>query len=346
MRPPVRRLVRIALPILLAYLVVCRVVENRRIDRPLPRSQATATPPKLTATSLLDDLRTLSSDAFEGRATDTPGGRKAGDFVAARFRDLGLQSFGGRYDQPFAFDHRSIRALWRRDRPFVKHVDGRNVIGYVTGSARADEFLVLSAHYDHLGARNGEIYHGADDNASGVAGLLAMAAYLRAHRPLHSIVFAAFDAEELGVRGAEAFVDALPFPAPRLRLDINLDMISRSADGRLFVAGTYQYPFLTPVVERAAEHARIPIHLGHDRPMYLSGLIQDWTSGSDHFPFHARGIPFLYFGVEDHSDYHQPTDTFDRIDRSFYLQACEVILDAVLAADAPDAPQIASLPDR
>jgi len=314
-RPPVRRLVRIALPILLAYLVVCRVVENRRIDRPLPRSQATATPPKLTATSLLDDLRTLSSDAFEGRATDTPGGRKAGDFVAARFRDLGLQSFGGRYDQPFAFDHRSIRALWRRDRPFVKHVDGRNVIGYVTGSARADEFLVLSAHYDHLGARNGEIYHGADDNASGVAGLLAMAAYLRAHRPLHSIVFAAFDAEEPphfleNTMGSREWIRRPTVPLDRLDMMICLDVVGHAL-GPPGTPDDVRQTLLALGAERSAGTAAHVHRLSRAEP----GVVVRRADAeiipplSDYEAFWRKEIPFMLLSCARGRFYHTPQDT-------------------------------------
>jgi hypothetical protein len=78
----------------------------------------------------------------------------------------------------------------------------------------------------------------------------------------------------------------------------------------------------------------VPVHLGHDRPTYLTGLIGDWTNASDHGAFHDIGIPFLYFGVEDHEDVHQPTDTSDRIDPRFLAASAETVLTTLLMADA------------
>jgi Zn-dependent M28 family amino/carboxypeptidase len=279
-------------------------------------------------------MQVLASDRFEGRATDSTGGAMAAQLVASRFSGLGLRPFGTRFEEPFSFTHRSIRALWRRDRPFVKtFTRARNVVGHVPGTAAPPRFIVVSAHFDHLGVIDGCIYHGADDNASGTAALLAIAAYVRAHPLQHSIVFAAFDAEELGRRGSQAFVAHLPFPRERLSLDINIDMIGRADDGRLFVAGLQQTPALGPIVEQAARLSVVPVHVGHDRPMYLTGLIGDWTHLSDQGSFYDAGVPFLYFGVEDHADMHRSTDTADRIDRSFYIASAETILQALIVAD-------------
>jgi Zn-dependent M28 family amino/carboxypeptidase len=319
----------------LLTLVIGRVVETRRLAVALP--QATAAAPgaqRLDAERMLLDLQILASDRFQGRATDTPGGAMAAQLIATRFSELGLKRFGEGFEQPFSFTHRSIRALWRRNRPFVKTFnDAKNVVGYVPGTASPSDFIVVSAHYDHLGVVSGEIYHGADDNASGTAALLALAAYVK-DRPLrHSVVFAAFDAEELGLRGSRAFVQALPFPRERLRLNINIDMVGRNDDGRLFVSGVRYTPALEPVAKAAAGQSSVPVHVGHDRPTYLTGLIDDWTAASDHGSFHDAGVPFLYFGVEDHADVHRPTDTADRIDPAFYSNAADTVLAALLAAD-------------
>ena len=316
-----------------------RIVETRRIDRPLaePRSAAAdsaPSAPRLDAAALLADVETLASPAYEGRRADTDGGRRARAFVVERFEQLGLLPAVPGYLQPFSFTHRSIRALWRRDRPFVlEFKDAANVLGLVRGTEEPDRFLVVSAHYDHLGIRKGDLYPGADDNASGVAALLAFAAYFDAHPPEHSILFAAFDAEEQGCRGSEAFAAAPPLPLDRLILDVNMDMIARSAPGRLFVAGTEQHPGFLPLLRDAAASSHVALHAGHDRPIWRTGLVDDWTTGSDHGPFFERGLPFLYFGVEDHEGYHAPGDTFDRIDRDFFTGAAETILDVVLALD-------------
>lgn len=284
---------------------------------------------------MLRDLQVLASPRFQGRATDTPGGMMAAQVVTSRFTDLGLAPFGSGFEQPFTFEHTSIRALWRRNRPFRKTFTlARNVAGYVRGTAHPDDFIVVSAHFDHLGVIGGTLYPGADDNASGTAALLDVARWVAAHPLQHSVAFVAFDAEELGLAGSRAFVEGFPMPREHLRLNLNIDMIGRSDDGRLFVAGPRYTPALFPVVEAAARTSAVPVHVGHDRPMWMTGFIPDWTGLSDHSSFHDIGVPFLYFGVEDHADVHQPTDTADRIDARFFAASAETALSALLAADA------------
>ncbi|MEQ1911766.1 MAG: M28 family peptidase [Vicinamibacterales bacterium] len=329
-----RRLRLTVVFVVVAGLGIGRFVESRRLDVRLPADPGARHEARLDAERMLLDLRILASDRFGGRATDTPGGTLASQLVATRFTELGLERFGGAYEQPFSFVHRSIRALWWRNRPFTRtFTEARNVVGYVKGTSTPDDFILVSAHFDHLGTFGGQIYHGADDNASGAGALLAMAAYVKTHPPSHSVIFAAFDAEELGLRGSQAFVRLMPIPRERLLLDINVDMIGRSDDGRLFVSGVQANPALRPIVEAAALTSTVPVHLGHDRPMYLTGLIANWTSLSDHSSFHDVGVPFLYFGVEDHADMHEPTDIADRIDAAFYTASAETVLSALLEAD-------------
>jgi hypothetical protein len=332
-----RRYRLVAAAAVVAALGVGRVIETRRLAVALPRDASPAPRPvRLDSERMLLDLRILASTRFQGRATDTPGGALAAQMIATRFAELGLLRFNDGYEQPFSFVHRSIRALWRRNRPFTRvYQNARNVIGYVAGTSSPDHFIIVSAHFDHLGVIDGTVYPGADDNASGTAALLAIAGYVQAHPPSHSVVFAAFDAEELGLRGSRAFVEQLPFPRERLRLDINIDEIGRSDDGRLFAAGVAHTPALRSIVEAAARTSSVPVHLGHDRPGVLTGLIPDWTGASDHGSFHDAGVPFLYFGVEDHDDVHEPSDVADRIAPAFYTASAETVLSALLAADRP-----------
>ncbi|NBC01846.1 MAG: M28 family peptidase, partial [Bacteroidetes bacterium] len=140
------------------------------------------------------------------------------------------------------------------------------------------------------------------------------------------------DAEEHGLRGARAFMADLPVERGQLRLNVNMDMISRSPANELYAAGTHPYPRLRPVLE--AVGARHDVHLlfGHDQPDHPEQA--DWTLASDHAPFHEAGIPFVYFGVEDHPGYHAPSDTFDRITPDFFVQAAALVLDALQALDA------------
>ncbi|MGH7702386.1 MAG: M28 family peptidase [Gemmatimonadales bacterium] len=322
-----------ALLVVWVYVAVVTRIERDRLAPPLPGGGPPGS--ALDQPAILDDLRSLSSPVFEGRRTGTPGGLKARAYVTERFRAAGLDSLNGSFLQPFSFVHRSIRALWHRDRPFqMTFSDAANVIGYLPGASNGGPCLVLSAHYDHLGVRDGSVYPGADDNASGVAALLGVARYLKLHPPNHCIVFAAFDAEELGLRGSRRFVERPAIPLDRVAFNLNLDMISRSEDSSLVAAGTLQQPALHPYLVEVAARTPVKLRLGHDRPWYRAGLVPDWTESSDHAPFHDRGIPYLYLGVENHPDYHRPTDTFERVDQGFYLQVAELILDLTQVLDA------------
>ena len=186
---------------------------------------------RVDAARLVADVEALSAPAMEGRRTGTPGNQRAQSFILARFRDLGLKPIGPRYEQPFSFEQRGGGAL-----------TATNLAGMVRGTARPDEFLLLTAHYDHLGVRNGALHPGADDNASGVAALLQAAAYVAAHPLSHTVVFVAFDGEEQGLKGAAHFVAKPPIDLKRIRLMINLDMVSRNDASTIFASGTCTIP--------------------------------------------------------------------------------------------------------
>lgn len=330
-----RRLVAVAIVLgLVAYVGIAGRMEEARIAVPLA-SAATAPPPALDTPLLMEDVRTLSSPEFEGRRTGTEGSRKAQAYLQRRFEALGLTPFGASYAQPFSFTHTSVRGLFLPGRPFkTNYPSAVNLAAYIKGSSNPGRYLVVSAHYDHLGVRNGTLYPGADDNASGVAAMLAIAAHFRQHPPRNTIVFAAFDAEEIGLAGSKAFLDALPFPRERLALNLNLDMVSRSASSEIFAAGTSYTPALKPLVEQAAKRSTVKVKLGHDRALLLAGSVEDWTHSSDHGPFHDEKVPFLYFGVEDHADYHTPGDTADKIDPGFYARVTALLVDVAVTLDA------------
>jgi hypothetical protein len=282
---------------------------------------ATLAPAAIDSARLIRDIGVLAHDSMEGRLVGTPGNERAERFLVERFGEIGLERIGTAYGHPFTFP--------RRD----EQVRGANIVGLVRGSVRPDRYLVVTAHYDHLGIRNGEIYNGADDNASGTAGLLALAAHFQRNRPRHSIIFVAFDAEEGGLRGARAFVASPPVAREAIVLNINLDMIGRNDAGELYVAGTHHYPQLLPFVNRVAAGAEVRLIPGHDTPNPAKPS-DDWTSASDHGAFHEVGIPFLYFGVEDHEDYHKPSDTLEGIQPGFYARAVRTVLRAVQLLDA------------
>lgn len=308
------------------------------------RTQPTA-PPKIDTIALVADLQALSAPAMEGRGVGTPGGAKARAYILQRMRAIGLSpAFDRSFEQPFQFTPgRGIRfwrkAFWGAHPP----IDGVNVVGRLSGSAERDKCLVVSAHYDHLGIRDGKLYPGADDNASGVAAMLAAAAWFADHPPRHCILFAAFDGEEKGLRGAKAFAEHPAVPMTDIVANINFDMLSRNPAGEIFVSGLYANPQLKAVLDPLRATAAPTILYGHDHPRPVWDD-NDWTHSSDHGVFEDRHVPWLYFGVEDHPDYHRPSDTFDKIDQGFYTRVADAMVDVIAAVDATPDARIARAP--
>lgn len=253
---------------------------------------------------------------MEGRKTGTKGNEKARLFILQRIKEAGLIPFKSKYQHTFEFNSSG--------NDFVGH----NLIATINGQKSNEKAIVVSAHYDHVGTKSGQIYNGADDNASGTAALLAISEYFAKNGTRHKFIFAFFDAEESGLIGAKSFVEQNP---DSIILNINLDMISRSEDREIYVAGTHQNPNLKELVlEAIPDDSMVKVLFGHDHPG--SGG-HDWTNSGDHGPFNAAGIPFLYFGVEDHEDYHKPTDDFEKIDLNFYSSVVDLIISVIESLD-------------
>jgi Zn-dependent M28 family amino/carboxypeptidase len=279
-----------------------------------PQVQIEATDP------LMDDVRILADDSMAGRAPGTLGSKMARSYIEFRFDEMGLEPVFETYEQSFMFTKDGAA------------VQGVNMIGKIEGKSRSRKVLVVTAHYDHMGVQGGQIFNGADDNASGVAVLLAIAQSFRNDPPRHDIIFAAVDAEEGGASGSRVLVSDPPVPLGDIALNVNLDMVSRSDKNELYAAGAAHFPYMKPRLEALAAKAPVKLLLGHDSAAWGEG--QDWTRESDHFAFHERGIPWVYFGVEDHPDYHQPTDDFNTVPRAFFERSAATIIAAVRAFDA------------
>jgi Zn-dependent M28 family amino/carboxypeptidase len=274
--------------------------------------------PDVDPAPLMADVAVLAHDSLEGRAAGTEGSRRARAFLTRALAETGARPLGGPerpFEHPFAWASGS----------------GVNLVGVVPGRGDGSDVIVLTAHYDHVGVRNGQVFNGADDNASGVAALLEIARRIAAEPLEHTLIVALVDAEELGMRGARAFVAEPPVPLERVALNVNLDMVSRT-DGLLWAGGASHTPALRAPLESVAARARVTLRLGHDRPGAPEG--DDWTQLSDHVAFHERGIPFVYFGVEHHVDYHRPTDDVERMDAGDYVAAVQTILMALRELDA------------
>ncbi|HYK76837.1 MAG TPA: M28 family peptidase [Daejeonella sp.] len=261
---------------------------------------------------LLTDIEVLSSDVYKGRKTGTKENQMAADYIIKRFKEIGVKPYKNNFKQSFIAKNRKGEDL-----------QGYNLVGYVKG--KTDKVIVISAHYDHIGiSSNYLINNGADDNASGVSALLALAGYYAKNKPTHTLIFAAFDAEEMGLQGAKAFVARPPVSLSKIRMNINMDMISHNDRSELYVAGTYYYPELKKYMHTT--NPNLKLLTGHDDPKLGK---DDWTDQSDQGAFHQKKIPFLYFGVEDHADYHRPSDEFQNINKEFFYNAASAILEVL-----------------
>jgi Zn-dependent M28 family amino/carboxypeptidase len=274
----------------------------------------------IDAAALLADLSALSADDMEGRRAGSAAAARARAFIVRRFREAGIQPIGGSYERPFTF----------RTAGDTTDQTAVNILGIIPGQKQDGPWMVVTAHYDHLGVRNGEVFNGADDNASGVAALIAVAQSFRRTPPVHPILFAALDAEEVGLRGARELLRDPPVPAASMALNVNLDMVARDHANRLFAVGTSHYPFLKRYLQDVASPPALLL-FGHDVP---NAKEDDWTRDSDHFPFHQAGIPFIYFGVEDEAHHHKATDDAETVTKEFFVAAVRTIETALRRFDA------------
>lgn len=262
------------------------------------------------ANNLLEHVKELASDSYEGRRTGTPGADKAKNYIIECLKNLEVAPLNGEFDQAFNFSSG------------VKKYQGVNVLGFIKGSEYSEKYIVLSAHYDHEGIKNGKIYNGADDDASGVSALFAFAEYFKENPPVHSVILAFFDAEELGLQGSRYYVDNPIVPLNSIVLNINMDMVSRNVNNELYATGIKTHPNLETVFNNIKASENITIIAGHDG----TDKKQNWTYSSDHGSFARKNIPYVYFGVEDHKDYHKPTDDFENIQPEFYKNAVQSII--------------------
>jgi Zn-dependent M28 family amino/carboxypeptidase len=265
------------------------------------------------------------------------------DFVmkpfAAKGKDLAaLQKAIDKDLQPQSFEVPGITAHIAtdvtRNRRTVK-----NVIGALPGSdpGLKDQWIVIGAHYDHLGLGNrnslapsliGQPHHGADDNASGTAGVIELARLANASKPQwkRSVLFMAFAGEEIGLLGSSNFVNHPTVPLANIDAMINMDMIGRLKDERLFVGGVGTSPELKPDLEELDKSSPLKVEFSE------SGY-----GASDHTSFNAKKIPVLFFFSGLHTDYHKPSDTADKINAEGAVQVLSLIygLTSKLASETP-----------
>jgi len=271
-------------------------------------------------------VKILASPELEGRTGE--GGRRTAALLIKEFGRLKLEPlFGDQYVQVVP------------STPPV-NVEGRNVGAILRGSDPdlCDEYVIVSAHYDHLGKPRGVLHPGADDNASGVAMMLETARSLATAPtpPRRSILFIGFDLEEAGLYGSRYYAANPPIPLEKVALFITADMIGRSlggvCDGRVFIMGSEHVPALRPWIAEAAENRQLTVGLLGADLLVLNR--------SDYGPFRSRKVPFLFFSTGESPAYHTPNDVPETLDYATMTEISRTICRVVeRAANAPNVPK-------
>jgi len=280
-----------------------------------------------------DNLKThlsiIASDQMEGRDTGSQGQKKAGNYIIEHYKSIGL-SFpptAQNYYQAVASEFMKVN--WQPPLP-----DSENIWAYFEGTDKKEEIIVITAHYDHIGMKNGEIYNGADDNASGTSALLEIAktfadAKKAGYTPKRSILFLHVTGEEYGLHGSRYYTDNNPiFPLENTITNINIDMIGRRGYGKenndnyVYVIGSDK---LSTDLHKLSERANQYIGLELD---YTYNDLNDpnkFYYRSDHYNFAKKGIPAIFYFDGIHDDYHQTTDTLEKIDFALMTKRTKLV---------------------
>jgi hypothetical protein len=276
---------------------------------------------------LLDDIRFLSDDKLQGRMTGSQGADSAAAYLARRFSQVGLQPAAGGWFQTFTIGKEAPAARQAQTGALV----GKNVVGILPGRdpVLRNQTVILGAHYDHLGHggfgsldqdSTGSVHNGADDNASGAAALIQVAARLAASPPDRTVVFIAFSGEELGLLGSAHYVSAPIYPLSSTIAMVNLDMVGRLRNGRLIVYGAKSAKEFPALLDSLNWYA------GFDLKAQGDGY-----GPSDHSSFYAAKRPVLHLFTDLHEDYHRTTDDWQKVNYDGLKRVADFSLGLVTA---------------
>jgi hypothetical protein len=292
-----------------------------------PRKALAEIPPPFDVARMKADVEWLASPEREGRGAGSAGLEAASRYIAQRFDQLRLMPLTAaargddRYFQPFGMTGEN-----------GKQLTARNVIAVLPGSNPAlnGQALVVSAHYDHLGfgwpdaraGTKGQLYPGADDNASGVAVMLELARLMADGKPARSVIFAAFAGEEEGLLGSRYYVGAARAPGAAFPLsghiaDLNLDTVGRLEDGKVTIFGTGSARELLFIFLGAGASPGIPTQ-----------AVAKGVDGSDDVSFVDAGVPAAQLFASTAVDYHRPSDTADKIDYAGLAKVAAILMEA------------------
>ncbi|MGM0636576.1 MAG: M28 family metallopeptidase [Bacteroidota bacterium] len=302
-------------------LLACKTQPNKAKSDAKPQDYAES----ITSAELETYLTKFASEEFEGRGTGLPGQKKAAEYLANHYKDLGIEP--GNNSSYF----QEIPADFLGD----EYGDTENVLAFIEGSEKPEEILVLSAHYDHLGIDDdGTIYYGADDDGSGTVALLEIAEAFKlaaedGNGPKKSILFLHVSAEEIGLLGSKYYAENPVFPLENTVANLNIDMIGRTDTeyqaevDYIYIIGADRISQELHDINEAANNEFAEIELDYkynaeDEPMRL-------YYRSDHYNFAKNGIPSIFYFSGLHEDYHKSTDTADKINYDLMTKRTKLI---------------------
>lgn len=272
----------------------------------------------IKAEELSKHLYIVAGDEMQGRNTGEPGQKKAGEYLISEYKKIGISFPPGATDF-----YQKVPSEFMKRGFAPKLNDSENIWAFIKGSEKPEEILVISAHYDHVGMKNGEIYNGADDDGSGTVALLEIAqAFKEAEKkgqgPKRSILFLHVTGEEHGLHGSRYYSENPLFPLENTIADINIDMIGRrdtlhpATNNYIYVIGSDRLSSELHTINEEVNTKFTKLELDYkynDRNdperIYFR---------SDHYNFAKKGIPSIFFFNGIHADYHLPSDTPDKIE--------------------------------
>lgn len=311
-------------------------------DQPAEKNTDTKLSSDITPRDIETHIQFLAQDSLRGRETGTAGEAIAARYIADHFRQFGLLPAGddSTYYQQFTVNMSVMNNPHRADTAAFSDEEriARNVVGLIEGSEQPETYIVIGAHYDHLGMgsfgslhtrSDKKIHNGADDNASGTGGVLELAHYFSENRPQKSLLFVAFSGEEMGLLGSQHFVENSPVNLEQVQAMINMDMIGRMKENQLIIFGTGTSGGWSNLITSA------------NTDSLAIKTVPDGAGASDHTSFYNKQIPVLHYFTDTHADYHRPSDDTNYINSDGQNRVLEHLKRLTLSIDTLDAKQLA-----
>ncbi len=314
---------KIVLLLLIITSLSCGSSKKTNLDEDVTKTKFAS---EINASEIKEHLYVLASDILEGRKTGEKGQKMAANYLTAYYENLGLKAPKGyddyRQEIPKEFFNKQSRA------------SSENIVAYIKGSEFPEEFIIISAHYDHLGKKGDIVYNGADDDASGTTALMEIAQAFQVAKkngsgPKRSILFLNLTGEEEGLFGSKFYVSHPIFPLENTVVNLNIDMIGR-ADKKHKTRSNYIY------LIGADKLSKELYDLSEEANKKYTQLKLDYTYNddkdpnryyyrSDHYNFAKNDIPVIFYFDGEHEDYHEPTDTADKINYDLLAKRAQLV---------------------